>query len=313
MDIRLDTPQNGFAIDWMGQRLRLPIRVSDTDGRISAQLGDALPGFRNPPHVHTREAEIFYVVSGSIELRIADRVERLGAGDLAFAPAGLPHQFSVAGSEAAKLLVFLTGETIEQAFLEGSGRPAADLKAIMSRAGVELLADFDANYRPEGFEDLTSDAAFVCRAHEGEAVWLAGDTYTVKLPGHQVGEQFALVHFAIPPGGGPVPHLHSQEFEAFVITQGEVELYADGEVLTAHPDDVALLPANITHCFKNRTNSQAQMIAVVAPAGFDRFLSTVGRPAVAGLSAPPVDAEEKQRLLQAAPDFGITLRPDISF
>jgi quercetin dioxygenase-like cupin family protein len=313
MTIRLDTPQNGFAIDWLGQRIRLPIRTSDTGGMISAQLGVAPPGFVNPPHVHTREDEVFYVISGEIEIRIADKLQHMSAGDLAFAPAGLPHQVSVAGSNAAKLLVLLTGHTIEQAFIDGAGKSPADLKNIMGRAGIELLDQFDAEYRPTGFEAVTSDSVIVCRADEGEAVWLAGDTYTIKLPGNQTGDRFAVVHFDIPPGGGPVPHIHTREFEAFVITNGEVELYADGAIVTGRPNDVAVLPANIPHGFKNRTNSHSQMIAIVTPAGFDRFIRNAGQPAIAGRSSPPVDAEEKRRLIEAAPRFGITLRPDIHF
>ena len=114
MAIRLDTPQNGFAIDWLGQRIRLPIRTSDTGGLISAQLGDAPPGFINPPHVHTREDEVFYVISGEIQIRVADKMHHLSAGDLVFAPAGLPHQVSVVGNNAAKLLVLLTATRLNR-------------------------------------------------------------------------------------------------------------------------------------------------------------------------------------------------------
>jgi quercetin dioxygenase-like cupin family protein len=313
MAIRLDTKQSGFAVDWLGQRLRFPIRTSDTGGRISAQLGDAPPGFFNPPHVHTREDEVFYVISGEIQVRMANRLEHLSAGDLAFAPVGLPHQVSVVGNNAAKLLVLLPGDTIEQAFIDGSGKSPADLKNIMGRAGVELLDHFDPDYRPVGFESVASDSAIVCRAGEGDAVWLAGDTYTIKLAGEQTGDRFAVVHFDIPPGGGPVPHMHTREFEGFVITQGDVELYADGEIITAHVEDVAVLPANIPHCFKNRTKSRSEMIAIVAPAGFDRFIQKAGQPAIAGQDGPPINSEEMQRLVAAADEFGVILRPDIEF
>jgi len=313
MAIRLDTPQNGFAIDWLGQRIRLPIRTSDTGGRISAQLGDAPPGFTNPPHVHTREDEVFYVISGEIQIRIADKLLHLSAGDVALAPAGLPHQVSVVGNNAAKLLVFLTGDTMEQAFIDASGKSPTDLKDIMGRAGVKVLDHFDPDYRPIGFESVASDSAIVCRADEGNAVWLAGDTYTIKLGGEQTGDRFALVHFDIPPGGGPVPHIHTREFEGFVIAQGEVELYADGDIVTGRVNDVAVLPTNIPHCFKNRTNSHSQMIAIVAPAGFDRFIKMAGQPAIAGQHPPAINSEEKHRLIAAANEFGVILRPDIEF
>ena len=90
------------------------------------------------------------MISGEIQIRVADKMHHLNAGDLAFAPAGLPHQVSVVGNNAAKLLVLLTGKTIEQAFINASGKSPADLETIMGRAGVELLDRFDADYRPIG-------------------------------------------------------------------------------------------------------------------------------------------------------------------
>jgi len=69
------------------------------------------------------------------------------------------------------------------------------------------------------------------------------------------------------PRGSPVPHIHTHGFEGFVITQGEVEIYADGDIATGRVNDEAVLPTNIPHCFKNRTTSHSQMIAIVAPAG----------------------------------------------
>jgi quercetin dioxygenase-like cupin family protein len=313
MSIRLDTPQNGQAIDWFGQRMRLPIRSSDTNGKISGQLSKAPPGFTNPPHVHTREDEIFFVIEGEIEILIADKKLRLQAGDLAFAPAGLPHQLTVIGPETAKLLVLLTGDTIEQAFIQASGGPSDDQKRIMSEVGVELLDHFSAEYRPSGFESVTSDKVVICRAGEGDSYWLAGDTYSILLSGDQTTDQLSIIHFDIPEGGGPVPHVHAHEFEAFILLDGEVELYADGTILTGTTNDVAILPPNIVHCFKNRKSNHARMLAVVAPAGFDRFIRNAGQPARKGESAPPVDDAEKLRLIATAPQFGITLRPDIHF
>ena len=59
MAIRLDTPQNGFAIDWLGQRIRLPIRTSDTGGLISAQSATLPPASstrRMFTHVKTKSS-----------------------------------------------------------------------------------------------------------------------------------------------------------------------------------------------------------------------------------------------------------------
>ena len=77
--------------------------------------------------------------------------------------------------------------------------------------------------------------------------------------------------------------------------------------------DVAVLPEHIPHCFKNRKASNAQMLAFVDPAWFDHFIKEVGRSAIVGRSPPSVDDVEKKRLMEAAPIYSLTLRPDIQF
>ena len=47
-------------------------------------------------HHHSSSAELFYVLSGSVQLLAGDRVLVAGEGDLAVVPAGLPHAFAAA-------------------------------------------------------------------------------------------------------------------------------------------------------------------------------------------------------------------------
>ncbi|MEM8866271.1 MAG: cupin domain-containing protein [Planctomycetota bacterium] len=313
MGIRLDTPADSKTIDWLGTTIRLPIRSADTDGRLSAQLSSLAAGSGNPPHVHTREVECFYVIDGEVEVSFGAESVMLATGDLVYLPAGLPHQLRVVSETPAKVLTLLAGGALERAFVEASGADPATIKKVFADYGVEIMDAYDGSYRPPGFEAVTEVDVVVCRSREGAAYWLAGDTYTVLLPGDQTEEQLAVVHFDIPPGGGPVPHVHTRDFEAFVVLTGEVELYADGAITTGHPDDVAVLPENIPHCFKNRTASPAEMLAIVTPAGFDRFIAEAGKPALPGQPAPPVDAAEKARLIATSPKYGVELRPDIDF
>ncbi len=313
MGIRLDTPAESMLIEWMGDPVRLPIRDSDTRGKLSAQLATLSPGASNPPHVHTRESECFYVLEGKVQVRYGSNQVVVGSGDLIHLPAGLPHQLEVVSQGPARLLVILAGGELENAFIQASGSGTARIKSVFAGYGVEIMDNYDAAYRPPQFESVQEKDAVISKAGTGDSYWLAGDTYSIRLAGKDTDEKLAVVDFDIPPGGGPVPHVHSRDFEAFFITEGEVELYADGAILTAHEDDVAVLPTGIPHCFKNRSKERAQMIAVVAPAGFDRFIAEAGVPAEPDQVAPQVNDEEKKRLISTAPKYGITLRPDIEF
>ncbi len=302
-----------MKLNWFGNEVRFPIRSADTSGILSGQLATLAPGTGNPPHVHTREAECFMVLEGQIAMKCGANSVTLNAGDLAYLPAGLPHQLVSSASLTTKLLVLLKGGYIENAFIEASAGDLNAMKQTFAKFGVEILDEYQAAYRPVGFELVNDSHAVIRRTGDGRAVWMAGDTYTIMLSGSETDDKLALVHFDIPPGGGPLPHVHGRDFEAFVIIDGEVELYADGALATARKDDFAVLPVNIPHCFKNRTNQTSQMIAVLVPAGFERLIVEVGRTPIAGQNPPPIDDAEKKRLLQVAPRYGIKLRPEIHF
>ena len=49
-------------------------------------------GTHIPCHVHHCEDEIFIVLSGTVELRVAERTFRCGAGERAFTPRGTQHE-----------------------------------------------------------------------------------------------------------------------------------------------------------------------------------------------------------------------------
>jgi mannose-6-phosphate isomerase-like protein (cupin superfamily) len=52
--------------------------------------------FDGPPlHIHDRVDHVWYVVSGTVDVEIGDRVALLGPGSAAFVPAGTAHKLSV--------------------------------------------------------------------------------------------------------------------------------------------------------------------------------------------------------------------------
>ena len=57
-----------------------------------------------PPHVHRRHVESFFVLEGELALTVGDRELRAQAGAWAQVPAGVAHSISVPGSEPVRLL-----------------------------------------------------------------------------------------------------------------------------------------------------------------------------------------------------------------
>jgi quercetin dioxygenase-like cupin family protein len=144
---------------------------------------------------------------------------------------------------------------------------------------------------------------------EGRAYWVVGDRYTVLASGADTGGAYALIHAEVPAGGGPPPHLHRREDEAFYVLEGEVAFQADGRDFRATTGAWVTLARGSLHTFKNIGTTAARMLIVVTPSGLEQFFAEVGRDASDGdAGPPPVTADDIARLLAAAPRYGMEIR-----
>lgn len=63
-----------------------------------------------PAHFHTKATELFFVISGSLQVLVGEGVTVLEAGDFLAVPPHIPHAFAAApGCEADVLFVFTPG------------------------------------------------------------------------------------------------------------------------------------------------------------------------------------------------------------
>jgi quercetin dioxygenase-like cupin family protein len=58
-----------------------------------------------PLHVHTREDEYFYVLEGTLTVRLGDERFEAGPRSFVFLPRGIPHEWDVVGDEATLLMM----------------------------------------------------------------------------------------------------------------------------------------------------------------------------------------------------------------
>src|SRR5664279_5207886 len=76
----------------------------ETRGLFCMSLVTQPPGLAPPLHVHTREAEAFYLLEGTMTYRAGDETYRLGAGHFIYLPRGVPHAFRITGTSPARFL-----------------------------------------------------------------------------------------------------------------------------------------------------------------------------------------------------------------
>jgi quercetin dioxygenase-like cupin family protein len=74
--------------------------------QVIVQSRDFAPGAASGWHVHPG-TEIAYVVSGEMELQLADKVESLGPGDSFTAPRGVAHNGLSTGKVPAQIVITL--------------------------------------------------------------------------------------------------------------------------------------------------------------------------------------------------------------
>ncbi len=69
------------------------------------------------------------------------------------------------------------------------------------------------------------------------------------------------------------------------------------------------MPVGSLHCFKNESNQVARMLISVAPAGLEQMFFEVGQSLPDdALTAPPPDQAAIEKLLEAAPRYGVQIK-----
>ena len=124
-------------------------------------------------------------------------------------------------------------------------------------------------------------------AGEGEALWVLGTLVQLKLTGDQSGGRFCLWENLFPRGAAPPVHTHPQD-ESFLVLEGEMTVWLDGERRSCTQGSFVFAPAGTPHTFRVDSDT-ARLIALSTPAGIEGFLRDVGTPAIA-LTLPPPDA-----------------------
>ena len=143
---------------------------------------------------------------------------------------------------------------------------------------------------------------------EGRVVAIAGDLYRFLATGDETGGRYAMWEATVFPGGGPPPHIHSREEEAFYVLEGTITFYVGDERRVAPAGTFASMPIGSLHCFRNESDSIARMLITVAPAGLEKMFLEIGAPMSLGDTPPPLSPAEVERILTAAPRYGVEMR-----
>ncbi len=144
-------------------------------------------------------------------------------------------------------------------------------------------------------------------AGTGPAYCGPGDRITFLITGAETGGAFFLGEACVAPGGGPPPHVHSHEEEAFYLLQGTLALQVGGKTLNASAGDFIYIPRGTVHSFKNVGEETAKMLTLATPAGLENFFAEAFYPAADIGDIPQISEALIGRVMKAAPKYGMEL------
>jgi quercetin dioxygenase-like cupin family protein len=88
----------------MGSLFEHLLSADESGGQLGVAVVTQPPGTATPLHRHTREAEAFYLLDGTMTYRAGEEVFHLCPGDFIWLPAKLPHAFRVTGDQPVRFL-----------------------------------------------------------------------------------------------------------------------------------------------------------------------------------------------------------------
>ncbi|BDI32101.1 hypothetical protein CCAX7_41520 [Capsulimonas corticalis] len=105
-----------------------------------------------PPHIHHREDETFYVLSGHFEFLVGDQNVQVGPGDTVYGPRDVTHAWRCTSLDGGRMLIGFTPGDNFQPFAIAMAQMGADPQSDMSNP--ERAAAFMALALRHGIEML---------------------------------------------------------------------------------------------------------------------------------------------------------------
>jgi quercetin dioxygenase-like cupin family protein len=135
----------------LGELYTFKVTGEESDGSFAVWETFVNPGSGPPPHIHHRESEAFYVLSGEFEFVAGNRTVRGGPGSLFHAAKGTIHTFRNVSDSSGKTVTIVAPAGFERFFFEfgepatTQGQPRAGppnperLIAVARKYGCEIL------------------------------------------------------------------------------------------------------------------------------------------------------------------------------
>ena len=136
--------KGGTTFNILGHAVTVKLRSGEGNGNYVFELVSP-PGSGVPPHVHSVEDEVLYILDGTFDVMIGEESYTARAGDCLNFVRGIPHGYANVGETNAKTLWFVSpGGSFEKFFDDLSQFPPGppdpqEFTALCEKHGMKFL------------------------------------------------------------------------------------------------------------------------------------------------------------------------------
>ena len=111
---------------------------------------------------------------------------------------------------------------------------------------------------------------------EGRRYVMPGMTAVFKADGAETSNAYCVSEWWLEAGAdGPGAHMHEANDEVFVVVAGTMSLLVGDEWIEASVGTTIIIPAGVTHDFRNRSDAEAGLLNVFVPGDFERQMPAI--------------------------------------
>ncbi len=137
----------------LGQATTIAGRAAWTDGALSIFDQVIPPGLIVAPHVHEKESQASFVISGRLGFWVGGEEVEVGAGGYVHRPVGVPHSLWNKGLEPARMLEITTPGGSFEIYMTAMS-DLLDSGEATPETAAALAAEYGVHFVPEPFADL---------------------------------------------------------------------------------------------------------------------------------------------------------------
>ena len=152
-----------------------------------------------------------------------------------------------------------------------------------------------------------ADNAIVRKTGDGQAFWMLGGLYEVKVGSDETGGAQTIMEMTVPVGMGPPPHTHPGTEDVYVL-EGTLDYHIAGDTVSGGPGSFFHIPAGIPENFE--PTSDLRVLVVYTPGGIEKFFAEAGEPALSyELPPAPSGPPDVERLAAIGAKYGMQILP----